>query len=69
MVISQFRRILQQFAREARAGRLLVEQREQQSLAELAEQLDQRLALNERFIKSGAEISAGPGGVCPCCGR
>jgi hypothetical protein len=68
MEIREFRRVLKLFAQQARPGEVLSESTESKTLADLAEQLDSRIGLNERVIKSST-ISSAPSGACPCCGK
>lgn len=61
--------ILQQFARQARAGQMITDVAERTAVADLAEQLGRRIdnAEKRRIIRSDT-ISFAPG-RCPTCGK
>ena len=69
MDIDQFKRILTEFAREARRGRITSTHATGVGLADLAEQLEGRIGRAQRLheVKS-TEISFSPS-RCPCCGK
>ena len=69
MQISEFERILDQFASELRQGLVVSDQRTQNEIAELARQLEQALAAaRRRHVVKSDTISFSPA-KCPCCGR
>ena len=70
MRIYALRRTLEELARQARSGDVSSEFSDRAAIAELAEQLEAKLANGQRLNKILSEdtISSAPSG-CPCCGR
>lgn len=69
MQVAEFVRILDEFAKQARAGRVLTNAARGNEAALLAEQLSSRLSAPAHFVESKETISTAPGDGCPCCGR
>ncbi len=70
MNVDEFRRLLKNFASDARASKIGNNAVTGKSLADLAEQLDKRLGNAEvlKEVRGADTISFNPG-KCPTCGR
>lgn len=69
MRIVELRKILQEFAREARQGRITTATGTGQAVADLAEQLDRALDnMQKQYTIKSDTISFSPA-KCPCCGK
>jgi len=70
MNIDEFRRLLKNFANDARASKIGSSTNTNRSLADLAEQLDKRLGNAEvlKEVRGADTISFNPG-KCPTCGK
>jgi hypothetical protein len=70
MNVDEFRRLLKNFASDARTSKIGSNAATSKSLADLAEQLDKRLSSAEilKEVKGADTISFNPG-KCPTCGR
>lgn len=70
MNVDEFRRLLKNFASDARAKKIGSSAATSGSLADLAEQLDKRLGTAEvlKEVRGADTISFNPG-KCPTCGK